>query len=213
MIRTQYQLNEALTRALAWRKHELSNLKLLATTLKREHERSAVRRAALPIIYSHWEGFIKEAATAYLEYVSRRGLKCREVQTNLLALACRGAIRESAASERPHIHSQLIDYLLLNENDPIRIPYADVINTRSNLSSEVLQDILWVIGIEYSDTYRTKAPLIDGSLLATRNEIAHGRGKQVDEESFLQLHGLVVELLDVFAADIENAAVMEGFRR
>jgi hypothetical protein len=213
VIRTAYQLSEALTKSLAWRKHELSNLRLLHATLNRDHQRAALRRASLPIVYAHWEGFVKTAATHYLEFVSRQGLKCREVQTNMLALACRGTIREAAVSDRPHIHTQLIDFLVLNEEDPLRLPFKDVINTRSNLNSEVLQDILWVIGIAYGPTYRTKELLIDGSLLSIRNDIAHGRGREVDEVTYHQLHDLVLELIDAFHTDVENAAYTGGYRR
>lgn len=213
MIRTLYQLSEELDNSLAWRKRELSNLKLLESASKRDFERATVRRAGLPLIYAHWEGFVKEAATAYLEFISRQGLKCREVQTSILALACRDAIKESAASDRPHIHSQLIDYLLLNQQDPLRIPYKGVVNTRSNLNSEVLRDIHWMIGVPYLSDFQTKELLIDGSLLAKRNAVAHGRGDPVDEDTFRELHALVVELLNLFRNAVENAASSALYRR
>jgi hypothetical protein len=213
MIKTLYQLNAALTEGLAWRKKELANLKVLATTLKRDHERAAVRRAAVPIMYSHWEGYVKDGATAYLEFIARQRLKCFEVSTNLLALACRSSIKEAGASERPYVHTQLVDFLVLQETEDLRIPYRDAIQTRSNLNSAVLQDVLWVAGLDYSALYQTKAMLIDGSLLASRNQIAHGKGVQIDEVSYMQLHDLVVELLDGFATDVENAAISSRYRR
>lgn len=213
MIKTLYQLNEAISNGLAWRKKELSSLRILATSLKRDHEKAAIRRSAIPIMYSHWEGFVKDIATCYLEYVSRQRLKCSDVSTNLLALACRATIKEAGASERPVIHTQLVDFLVLNQQADLRIPYQDAVQTRSNLNSSVLQDILWVTGMNYSTFYRTKEILIDGSLLANRNLIAHGKGIEVDEPTYIQLHVLVVDLLDGFATDIENAATAGIYRR
>jgi hypothetical protein len=58
-IRSVLELSEALDEASAWRKKELSTLRILIATRGRAHEQAALRRAAVPILYAHWEGFAK----------------------------------------------------------------------------------------------------------------------------------------------------------
>ena len=46
-----------------------------------------LRRLAVCLIYAHWEGFVKIAAQAYLDYVHRQGLDHQDLADSILALA------------------------------------------------------------------------------------------------------------------------------
>jgi hypothetical protein len=69
------------------------------------------------------------------------------------------------------------------------------------------------IGLVCEPTYALKFALIDGSLLKNRNDIAHGDEVEVDDPTYTQLHGLVVELLNLTTTAIENAAAQKTYLR
>ncbi len=72
------------------------------------------------------------------------------------------------------------------------MPWLDgeSIRTESNLSSKVLKEILWCLGIE--DTpFILKAQLIDEKLAGKRNHIAHGEFLDVDLADCQLLRGEV----------------------
>ena len=81
------------------------------------------------------------------------------------------------------------------------------------MNADVLRDILYCCGIEFGAYWTSKALLLDASLLKTRNEVAHGARADVDQATYDQLHHFVIEALDAFRTDLENAAVREGFKR
>jgi len=212
-IRATPELNDALDNALAWRKKEISNFHLLIQECRRNHHKEVLRRAAIMVYYAHWEGFTKQAATYYLELVSRQKLLYCDLNTNFVALSCRDAIKEAANSNKTYLHSQLIDFILFNQHDRSRISYKGVIDTESNLNSKVLQNLLCTIGLDFDDYWIKKSLLIDGSLLKLRNEITHGEKTDVTEEAYLEIHKLVVDLLDTIKNYIENAAIRKTYKR
>lgn len=211
-IRSTLELTEALDSALAWRKKELSALRILIATRGREHERAALRRAALPILYAHWEGFAKHAATCYLELVRHQGRSYEDLRENFVALAVRGRIRRARGSRRLSVHIPLVRFLLFEQDQQARFPIAGSIDTESNLSSSVLRDLLETLGLDY-DPWVPRELLIDGSLLKTRNDIAHGERADVDAPTYEQLHSLVLEMLDQIRNCVENAAATRAYLR
>lgn len=210
-IRSLTELNEHLDNELSWRKKELTTLRLLIGSL-RDHQKKVFLRAIFCILYAHWEGFIKAAATSYISYVETRGLKFRELTANFIALGIRGKIIEAGTSKRATLHTSLTSYLLSELSDPARMGADDAIDTESNLNSRVLSDILCAIGID-DKTYATKSQLLDQKLLYVRNTVAHGTYYDVDEADYEDLHDQIVHLIQQFRTDVENAAVLEKYRR
>jgi hypothetical protein len=212
-IRSVLELSDALDGAVAWRKKELSALRTMIASRDQDHEQAALRRAAVPLLYAHWEGFAKQAATYYLELVVRQRLKYRELATCFVALAARGRIRQAAAARRLSAHMPVVHLLLYGLDEATRFSVDGAIDTESNLSSSVLRDLLATIDLPYDTRWSSKELLIDGSLLKTRNDVAHGERRDVDAETYEQLHALVVELLDHLKRSIESSAVMRGYLR
>jgi hypothetical protein len=93
-IRTFEQLNTALSEELAWRKRELTGLKFLVEKPPRGGSQTILLRAAIALLYAHWEGFIKAASNAYLEFVSFQRLKNSQLAKNFLALSVRSVLRQ-----------------------------------------------------------------------------------------------------------------------
>jgi hypothetical protein len=209
-MRTLEELDGFLSREMAWRKRELSAMRLLIDGAKKE-QRATFIRAAMALLYAHWEGFVRAAGRAYLEYVSRQGLRYRELATPFLAIATRRRLHEASLTSRLDHHLALADFFIKGLNDKSTIP-LNAVSTRSNLSSKVFKDIVLTLGLDFG-VFITKQTLIDESLVAKRNSIAHGEYLAVDLDDYRSLSEDVVGLMDAFRNQIDNAAALRGFRR
>jgi RiboL-PSP-HEPN len=210
-IRTIEQLYDALAADLIWRKKELSAYKLaMETAENRPDRRQAFLRGAVALLYAHWEGFVKQASQAYLEYVFYQRLKHSELAPPFLALAIRPLLRAAGDSGRIATHLRLTRFFLDGLDAPSVIPVKDGISTRANLSSRVLREIVDSLGLDYRD-FETKAELIDEGLLESRNTIAHGEFLLVTPERFSQLHSEVIAMMETFSTQVTNAAALRRF--
>ena len=95
-----------------------------------------------------------------------------------------------------------------------RLSLNDAVNTESNLSSQVFENIAQAIGVKTSD-YELKYQLIDTALLKRRNNIAHGHGNHLDigADEYRNLADEVIELIRSFKTDIENSAAQKSYMR
>ena len=212
-IRNTNELSDVLSDLLAWRKKEISTISLLIKDAKLDHIKELYYRTFIPILYAHWEGYAKEASNYYINYVSNQHLTYKDLATNFISISCYKEIRKTAESKQFHMYNSLVDFLILNQDDQARIPLEGSINTESNLSSKVLQNILFMIGISCDSNWTIKLPFIDGKLLYHRNKIVHGEYHLIDESTFMELRNLVIYLLDLFKYSIENSASLKNYRR
>ena len=162
-------------------------------------------------MYAHWEGFIKSAGSSYLEFLHFRRLNYSELAPNFLALAARPILRQGGASTKLAAHLEVTNFFLRRLGEQSRLPYKDGIDTRSNLSSVLLREIIETLGLNFAP-YETKAHLIDERLLRLRNTIAHGEYLLIDQASVDELADEVVGMLEVFRTQIDNAAALGTYR-
>jgi hypothetical protein len=87
-----------------------------------------------------------------------------------------------------------------------------VIKTQSNLSSEVMKEIISILNLDYTP-YFDKREILDEKLLSSRNSIAHGQWLLMDLEEYSKLKDHIFILMDTFKNQIENAACTEAYRR
>ncbi|NER20270.1 MAG: hypothetical protein F6J96_05975 [Symploca sp. SIO1C2] len=209
-IRTVEQLNDKLSSDLLWRKKELTEVKSLVESKNISEQRHrALIRSGVCILYSHWEGFVKFAANSYLEYVRLQRLTYRELSTNFLALAMKERLKEAKDTNKPSLYIPVCDFFLSELDQRCSLP-KDIVSTASNLSSEILKEITALLGIDFSE-YSRKSVLIDTKLLKTRNTIAHGNYLIFDTEEYIELHREVINMLDLFRNQIENAAIKQEY--
>ena len=210
-IRTVEQLNQTLSNELAWRKKELSTLKLLAEDRGGiPGKRDTLVRAGVALLYAHWEGFIKAASTAYLEYVASKRLKYNELAVNFVALSMRSELNDAGATFKSAIHNRVAEFFINRLSEYSNVPSEGVIRT-SNLNSEELRNITDLLGLDYS-IYETKQNLIDEKLLYSRNNIAHGSYLRIDLEEYIYVQQQVILMMDWFRNQIENCILMESYR-
>jgi hypothetical protein len=210
-IRTKEELVDFLDEELSWRRKELSTLKGNVDSSRPKLQPTAIR-AAIVLLYAHWEGFIKQAAEAYLAYVVARRLKHKDLSLNFVAVSLRQKLHEFGDTNKATLHNQFVEHVFTCGNETAILNRDRVIRTGDNLKSSILQEILAAIGLDFSP-YDTKSNLIDEQLLKYRNNIAHGKNLPVDAKEYESLHAEVQKMLESIKSDIETAALTSKYRR
>lgn len=204
------KLHDSLFNDLAWRKKEIRQLIIAAKQDKTQIPKSLIFRAAIPVIYAHWEGHVKISANLYLDYIASLGLKSCELADNLIALSARTKL--SQLSENKQIIA-MIDFIRdfrKIEDEPITFDLRVAINTESNLKFSVFLNILHSIGID-PDKYFVYSKFIDETLLKIRNGIAHGEHCHAQKHDFDSISEKVFNLLDMFNNDVIIASQQEMY--
>lgn len=213
MIRTTDQLIDKIAQELIWRRKELTDLRALVQECRSEQIRSKVLiRSAIALLYAHWEGFVKISSAYYLEYVASTRLPYRKLAANFVGLTLRSKFNELGASERISGGNALADFFCSKLDCQSNVPYKKVVETRSNLSSIVLQDIMAALGLDVS-VFRARFNYIDANLVSPRNHVAHGEALSLSMDEYLDLHDKVIELIEIYRNQIENASVQKLYER
>lgn len=210
-LRTVEQLSDALSADIIWRKKELTSIRLMVESKSLSEDRkTAVLRGAVALLYAHWEGFVKAAGNAYLEFVHFQGLSYQQLARNFVALGARGRLKKAAGTTKIQAYLDVVDFFLENLGDRCSLPYKDGISTQSNLSSLVLRNIVETLGLDYSE-FETKEKLLDELLLRQRNTIAHGEYLITTIEGYLDLYEDILQMMEAFRTQVDNAAALKRF--
>lgn len=211
-IRSISQLDARLTEGLKWRSHEMQQWKQVVDRC-REHERPGLLRDGTALIYAHWEGYVKESAQAYLEYVSKKGLRIGQLRSEIAAISLRTVLGRGEQSKNSAAHTEVVEKLRNADSLPAELSYnSATIRTRSNLSFEVFADIMHSIGCDASrhEIYRMT---IDNRLLKRRNDIAHGQEEYVSLADWIDIRDRVLVILRDVRAQISNSAANREYLR
>lgn len=211
-IRTADGLGSYLIEELKWRKAELDTWERLARSC-RPHQQTGLLRAGIALLYAHWEGYVKEAARAYLEYISRQGLYIGDLRDEIAAIALRKVLGTGEQSKKSSDHTGIIALLRDEGRKKATIPYdRSTIRTRSNLHFDVFADIMHSIGCD-SSRHELQRGLIDNRLIKNRNDIAHGRMLVIELEDWCDMRTRVQSILEDVRDQLRSAAHSDGYRR
>lgn len=206
------QLVERLDREFSWRRTEFIFIKSLVSKSNGLDEITAIR-ASVPLLYAHWEGFVKKAACHYTDFLSAQRITYRQAKESFSGLKAHSYVM-SIADIRKRIFTPS---LLLKQIDAIGSERVDVrlssyIENVGNLTFDLFEQILLFLSID-TIHYMPFKKLIDDSLLFHRNKIAHGEQLEIDASRYISLHDDVVNILAIVKNDIETAAINKDFRR
>lgn len=198
--------SQTLEEDLAWREAELASLKRIAVTNKdNEGIYRCMLRAAMALLYAHFEGFTKFCWELLLDQVQGRRVAIAVLREDFLVLALEKRFRAlrgnlSSASLWKFFHNDLPE--ALNSN---AIFDSDCrLDTECNLWPNVYERECAKVGIASTElqTYRTRIK----ALVSRRNDIAHGKsmtirsiGEYNDYEKavLIVMHDLAVQVLDI----------------
>ena len=209
-IRNNIELIDFLSERKKRRKLELISL---TKELSGKNSTALRRRAAIVLAYAHWEGFVKDAASAYVQFVSQKSRKLSDLVVSFQALVCRQEFTVAReAKHRISHHILLVQRLTDRINESCTIRADGAIDTESNLTAAVFENICTSIGLDYSAQWATHGPFID-DLFMTRCAIAHGELLDPDDSYAVEVLDFAVHAIDRFSSDIEDAAVQKLFLR
>jgi hypothetical protein len=210
-IRTLSELQDKLDRDSSWRVKEIADMKS-AVRQELSIARKTLIRAGVPLLYAHWEGFVKVSATAYIIYVGSNRLTFDQLAGPFVTLGARSLFSKVSATGSMQARLEVAEFFLKGQTGRANFSASNLVETKSNLNSNVLEEILCSVGIS-TKHYQTKYNLIDESLLSRRNQIAHGEFCELDAVSFRLLADEVIDLMKQFKHDIETNASAGSFRR
>jgi hypothetical protein len=212
-LRTVEQLVDAVSSEISWRRKELTDLKcLLEAAASNRTRQSTLTRAALALLYAHWEGYVKSVAEMYLEFVCMQRCRNLELSDSLLAVTLRSMLASSEGSHKIKSHVDIVQFFRTQMETRSRLPYKSVIRTEFNLSSTVFFEILRTLGFTASEC-ESKSHMLDHQLLAKRNHVAHGNNLPIDIDEYFHLHDEILALMNLLRNYIENAAETGAYLR
>ncbi len=209
-IRTKEQFVDLIDKEMVWRKKELSYLK--GNVKEKSPYYKTHLRSAIVMLYAHYEGFVKNSCELYLIYVKYQKLDYQQLTENFVALSLKYNLNEFQQTNKSTLHCQIVDFILNKLNQRATIPVDNVIRTGSNLTSNILREVLTTIGMDYS-AYELKNNLIDSVLLKNRNSIAHGEFLDLNEVNFNELYSEIFFIMEDLKNRITNFVIQESYRK
>ncbi len=211
MARTPYSYNQLIYligNDYAWRRKELKLIKDQIPS-KSSPKQNAALRFSVPILYAHWEGFVKKSCELYLEFVAKKYLKHNELKPQFVALSLSKKLGDL---DIKHIEqkTKIVEFLISEIDKNSNMQTKNVIQTKSNLRYSVLEEILFIIGIDESK-FSHKRSLIN-DLVDARNHIAHGDYLRVEYDAYHLMHDDVQILMEQLKTEIENTATLEEYK-
>ncbi|WP_437648309.1 MAE_28990/MAE_18760 family HEPN-like nuclease [Sorangium sp. So ce362] len=207
-LRIDSHIFQAVTDQLAWRRMEIANIRD-AIHSATDVRRKSLLRAGVPIVYAHWEGFIKATTEDMIEYVSNQAHSNIELSDPFLVKSLKKCLQVFTDANKAYALIDAARFFRERLSARAQLPSRGQVNT-SNLNSEVFRDFAFSVGISVS-RYEPYFPLIDESLLAKRNSIAHGEYLSIDYDSFIELSNKVLMLMEWYSIDIQNLVATKAY--
>ena len=194
--------------SLSWRMNELVTLKNQLC----DDNRVPVVKTLIVMLYAHFEGFFKDCLECYIRYINSTEITLSRFSDSIVTASLN---REYAAFEnrnrkckelssvppaeeflhkfhrRRELTQKLAsDYL----NRKIRID-EKIINTKSNLDYSVVQENMYVLGLDYN-YFSDKQDTIT-KLVRLRNSVAHGSQKEpIEFTEFEKIEKDIFEVME-----------------
>lgn len=201
-------LSRKLYNEFSWRRKELTLLKS-KIPIEANPLQSAMLRSALPLLYAHWEGYVKLTMSYYLEYVSKKYLKHSELKSSFIALSLQNKLGDLSNTNFEN-RTKIIEFIFNDIDKQSNIPRKNIINTKSNLKFDVLKEILFILDLDDSHIDGKKDLIND--LVTERNHIAHGEHQLVDYKTYENFHNDIIALMEYLKTIIENNASQEKYK-
>jgi len=242
LFRSYNDVNTYLTNELIWRKKEVSDLFIAYQTIaahQGKNNADSILKSLILIIYSNWEGFVKDSLKAYLNFLCTQRLKVIDLHSNLQALCLKDAISLCLDEENDnHLmpELQVMKKLIKHSNTQFNLKSIkdnklNIIDTQSNLSSKIYGRLLDIVGLKtypcFKETQSRKDYLNDGSdkdygnfsylidyqLINIRNSFAHGERfiNKIDLQKVQEISQQIDSIMDDLQELIEDSIIYKYY--
>ena len=207
---TEQDLSSIFDADLIWRRKELSDMKAAIKTADAS-SKPALLRAIIAMSYAHWEGYVRTCANRYFEHLTLRKRPFAEFERQIYV---NSVLRRLDSLHQGRVGLEASCELVNDILDGIggRFSYLnpDLVDTRSNLNTDVIKDICIICGVDSShfDQNRT---FIDVILLKRRNAIAHGQQEFIQTDEIDDLVADILALMAFFRNLLENKIYTKAY--
>lgn len=187
-----------------WRDREFAKFKVNLSNV----DKNLWCRMCVPMIYAHWEGFVVSSLKVLLEYLNRLELPSKDVSTNLVVVGLGNSYRSLSGKQSFKQRVQFTDKF--NEILQEQIKFSKQIDTKSNLKSDILNDLCEMFSLDFSG-FQEHSGDID-RLVNLRNSIAHGENSIIPSTENIEKYiDAVTRSMDVLTAEIQKFVEEEKY--
>lgn len=207
-IRSSLEFEDYVSSEYAWRRKELTNISNVARG-GRKGMQETLFRSAIPIIYAHWEGFVKHVSVAKMKYLISQKIQYCDLHPCFHVYAILDANEGQLPAKRFEAWVDITSGKI-NLAQPLSASSINFIDAKSNLNSEVLREISVKVGVNYK-IFELKANWIDETLIDHRNRICHGERAPISEKEFDNLYQETTDLIDLYKNEILNSVYQKTY--
>lgn len=208
-----------------WREEEI---RFLNNIMERSDDDHAymIRRAVICLLYAHIEGFVKFSFNLYIDGINKMELKCNQVKPILAAAVhyidllkmdnpnIKNKIFKKVLPDDSHLH-RIFRYeeffeKIYNVMDEIIFIKDGYVNTECNVGKEVLQKLLYQVGLSHKSLDHVIGPLT--RLKNKRNNISHGVDKdKIGDDEYKIYYNCSLEIMKELAKVLFSAYRRKDF--
>lgn len=195
---------------MTWRRKELSDIKAAIKAADR-FSQPPLLKAIVAMSYAHWEGYVRTCANRYFEHLTLRKRPFSDFERQIYVNSILGrldALHRGRASVIDRC--KLVNDILDGATKRFSSVSDGLVDTRSNLNTDVMIDICLICGIE-SGHFESNRTFIDVLLLKRRNNIAHGQQEDIRADEIDDFVARVLALMEYFRALLENKIYMKTY--
>jgi hypothetical protein len=208
-LRTAEEFTAFITSDLTWRIREISDIRSTAATASLPR---AVLRASVPLMYAHWEGHVSVVSRAYLDFLALRRLRYSNLKKSFRLNAFFTTIRRMTQARASYMEQvAFLSNVVDSGVSQLRTVDGDILSTRSNLNSAVLQDLCCLLSLDITQ-FESDFDFLDKILLYRRNNIAHGQFIEIDIDTLHDMSERVIEMMRKFNNLVDNEVNLQGYR-
>ena len=195
-----------------WRVKEISDLKQIILQSGNLYSLVA-RKAALALIYAHWEGHVHFVTEAYLKYIAKRKYKFSKLAPCFQAVQLTSNIREwQGQRDSIALRLKIINTVRSLDTDQFRGMPSGAVNTGGNLNFDRFLSICRMMMLD-ADKIVVDREFLDEEVVGTRNRIAHGVSAIVTDEKLQRVATFVLDIMRLFRTEVENSVVLKKYER
>lgn len=209
---TESDFSESLDSDLTWRIRELSDLKSAIRNAP-QGGRAVLLKSLVAIAYAHWEGYVRGAARSFFKFLTLRRKKYLELDKQFYTnYFLRRLDSFSKSKQSLSAKCQIVEDILSQLENRFSKIDESLIDTRSNLNTEVLNEICIICGVDFRK-FEPDSTFIDTIILKRRNSIAHGNHETIGEEEIELIVTKSIGLMRLFGNQLESKIYDQGYLR
>lgn len=197
---------------LTWRLDEINQLRRALSNdgiLPAE----TIARAAIVLLYAHWEGYVKTISTAFLGFVAEQVETFAELRREFCAIGAEQVFAQLRSGEkRIREKVDILDRLHRLDYETASTLKKYQPSTKSNLRYEVFSELCDMICVD-ADQFETDKNFINKIICDRKNYVAHGNELSVDHEEFEEVSEHLLDIMRRFKDSVYDSAIHQRFLR